>query len=49
MLRVYGDPAVFPDYAARLRQVADPTNMHFEGLVPNEEVGRVRATRTRRW
>lgn len=43
VLRIYGDPAVFPDYAARLRQAADPTNRHFEGLVPNEEVGRVLA------
>jgi glycosyltransferase involved in cell wall biosynthesis len=43
LLRIYGDPTVFPDYAASLRQVADPTNTFFEGAVPNEEVGRVLA------
>jgi glycosyltransferase involved in cell wall biosynthesis len=43
VLRIYGDPMVFPDYAARLRQVADPTNTSFEGKVPNNEVGRVLA------
>jgi len=43
VLRVYGDPAVFPDYAASLHQVADPANTSFEGAVPNEEVGRVLA------
>jgi glycosyltransferase involved in cell wall biosynthesis len=42
-LRIYGSPAVFPDYAERLRQMADPENTSFEGLVPNEEVGRVLA------
>jgi glycosyltransferase involved in cell wall biosynthesis len=43
VLRVHGDPAVFPDYAASLRQLADPANTFFEGAVPNEEVGRVLA------
>lgn len=42
-LRIYGSPDVFPDYAARLRQMADPANTSFEGLVPNEEVGRALA------
>ena len=42
-LRIYGSPDVFPDYAARLHQIADPANTSFEGLVPNEEVGRVLA------
>lgn len=42
-LRIYGSPTVFPDYAERLRKMADPDNTSFEGLVPNEEVGRVLA------
>ena len=42
-LRIYGSPMVFPDYAERLRRMADPDNTSFEGLVPNEEVGRVLA------
>jgi len=43
VLRIYGSPDVFPEYAARLRQTADPANTSFEGLVPNAEVGRVLA------
>jgi glycosyltransferase involved in cell wall biosynthesis len=43
VLRIYGDPTVFPEYTARLHQLADPTNTFFEGMVPNEEVGRVLA------
>jgi glycosyltransferase involved in cell wall biosynthesis len=43
VLRIYGDPAVFPDYAASLQQMADPDNTSFAGAVPNEEVGRVLA------
>lgn len=43
ILRIYGDPNVFPDYAARLRRLADPANTVFEGPVPNEEVGWVLA------
>jgi glycosyltransferase involved in cell wall biosynthesis len=43
ILRIYGSPAVFPDYAERLHKMADPANTSFEGLVPNEEVGRVLA------
>jgi glycosyltransferase involved in cell wall biosynthesis len=42
-LRIYGSPTVFPGYAERLRKMADPDNTFFEGLVPNEEVGRVLA------
>ncbi len=43
MLRIYGSPAVFPEYAAHLRQLANPANTFFEGEVPNEQVGRVLA------
>jgi glycosyltransferase involved in cell wall biosynthesis len=43
VLRVYGDPTVFPECVAYLRQLADSTNTFFEGLIPNEEVGRVLA------
>jgi len=43
VLRIYGDPTVFPDYVAHLRRLADPSNTFFEGPVPNEEVGRVLA------
>ncbi|MEM2941754.1 MAG: glycosyltransferase, partial [Thermoproteota archaeon] len=39
VLRIYGDPTVFPEYAAYLRQLADPANTFFEGPIPNEEVG----------
>jgi glycosyltransferase involved in cell wall biosynthesis len=40
-LWIYGSPDVFPEYAERLRRMADSANTSFEGLVPNEEVGRV--------
>lgn len=43
VLRIYGDPTVFADYSASLRQLADPANTFFEGAVSNEEVGRVLA------
>lgn len=43
VLQIYGDPTVFPEYAAYLRQLADPANTFFEGPIPNEEVGRVLA------
>jgi glycosyltransferase involved in cell wall biosynthesis len=43
MLRIYGDPRVFPDYVSRLREAANPANTSFEGTVPNEDVGRVLA------
>jgi glycosyltransferase involved in cell wall biosynthesis len=42
-LRIYGPPDVFPDYSARLRELANPANTSFEGQVPNEEVGQVLA------
>jgi len=44
VLRIYGDPTVFPAYAARLKEAANPANTRFEGSIPNEEVGRVLAT-----
>ncbi len=43
VLRVYGDPNLFPEYATQLRQMADPTNTLFEGPAPNEQVGKVLA------
>jgi len=43
VLQIYGDPTVFPDYAAHLQGIADPSNTFFKGAVPNEEVGRVLA------
>lgn len=43
VLRIYGDPTVFPEYAARLRRSADRRNTTFEGPVPNKEVGRILA------
>jgi glycosyltransferase involved in cell wall biosynthesis len=43
VLKVYGDPTVFPDYAAQLRRIADLRNTVFGGQLPNEEVGRVLA------
>jgi glycosyltransferase involved in cell wall biosynthesis len=43
VLKIYGDPTVFPDYSGQLREIADPLNTHFEGPVPNEQVGRVLA------
>lgn len=38
-LRVYGDPNVFPDYAARLRQSAVHPAVRFMGPVPPDRVG----------
>jgi len=43
VLRIYGDPTVFPKYAAHLRQLANPANTLLEGPIPNEDVGRVLA------
>jgi glycosyltransferase involved in cell wall biosynthesis len=43
VLKIYGDPTVFPDYSGQLKEIADPLNTHFEGPVPNEQVGRVLA------
>jgi glycosyltransferase involved in cell wall biosynthesis len=43
ILRVYGDPGVFPEYAERLRRRADSSNTLFVGPVPHDEVGAVLA------
>jgi glycosyltransferase involved in cell wall biosynthesis len=43
ILRVYGNPAMFPEYAEQLRARADPHNTFFAGLVPNDEIGTVLA------
>jgi glycosyltransferase involved in cell wall biosynthesis len=43
LLRVYGDPQVFPEYSDKLRRLADSSNTRFMGAVPNEQVGRVLA------
>ncbi len=43
LLRVYGDPSVFPEYAESLLRLADPSNTTLLGPVPNWEVGRVLA------
>lgn len=43
VLRVFGNPDVFPDYAADLRVQANPENTSFEGSVPNDQVGAVLA------
>lgn len=43
ILRVYGDPGVFPEYAERLRRQADSSNTLFAGPVPHDEVGAVLA------
>lgn len=43
VLRIYGDPTLFPDYVERLRRLADPATTFFEGPVPNDEIGRVLA------
>ena len=43
ILRIYGDPTIFPDYAAHLEEIVNTNNTFFEGSVPNEEVGRVLA------
>lgn len=42
-VRIYGNPATFPDYSARLRALANPQTTTFAGPVPNTEVGRVLA------
>jgi len=43
VLRIYGDPTVFPKYAAHLQKIADSTNTFFKGQVPHADVGRVLA------
>jgi glycosyltransferase involved in cell wall biosynthesis len=42
-VRIYGDPAVFATYAARLRQAAQQPWIEFMGRVDNEQVGQVLA------
>lgn len=42
-LRVIGNPAMFPDYAARLSATADTANTVFQPPVPNALVGQVLA------
>ncbi len=42
-LRVFGDPSIFPDYAARLQAVSDERNTHLMGRVANDHVGSVLA------
>lgn len=43
ILRIFGSPKVFPDYAAALRARANFANTSFEGTVPNDQVGGVLA------
>jgi glycosyltransferase involved in cell wall biosynthesis len=43
VLRIYGDPATFPDYSRAAQLAADDTNTQFLGAVPHELVGRVLA------
>lgn len=44
-LQIYGSPAVYPSYAAQLRQLAgsDP-RIRFCGSFPNEDIGKIFAT-----
>jgi glycosyltransferase involved in cell wall biosynthesis len=42
-LRIWGDPAVFPDYAAELRQMSTHPDIQFMGRIANERVGEVLA------
>jgi len=42
-LRIFGNPDVFPEYAADLRRRANRANTLFEGRLPNQQVGRVLA------
>jgi len=43
VLRVLGNPNIFPEYTERLRQLANRANTFFEGLIPNEQIGHVLA------
>lgn len=43
ILRVYGDPTLFPEYVKQLYRLADLQNTRFEGPVPNEAIGEVLA------
>jgi glycosyltransferase involved in cell wall biosynthesis len=42
-LRIWGDPAVFPEYAGRLRQILDRPGEQLRGRIANERVGEVLA------
>ncbi len=42
-LRVFGNPDVFPEYAAQLKTIRDPANTVLEGPIPNTRVGQVLA------
>lgn len=41
ILKIYGNPQVFPDYVSQLRKLANPENTLFMGAIPNSEVGQV--------
>jgi len=40
-LRVYGDESSFPEYSARLHELATNPAIHFLGSLPHEELGQV--------
>jgi glycosyltransferase involved in cell wall biosynthesis len=42
-LRIWGDPAIFPEYSARVRRLLDATGAEMMGRVPNDRVGEVLA------
>jgi glycosyltransferase involved in cell wall biosynthesis len=42
-LRIWGDPAVFPEYARRLRRLLDRPGEQLRGRIANERVGEVLA------
>ena len=42
-LRVWGDPAVFPDYAGKLREMSSHPDIQFMGRIANDRVGEVLA------
>lgn len=42
-LRIWGDPAVFPDYAGKLRQMSSHPDIQFMGRIANDRVGEVLA------
>ncbi len=42
-LRLFGNLNTFPQYTAFLRQIANPSHTTFEGLLPNDMVGRILA------
>jgi glycosyltransferase involved in cell wall biosynthesis len=42
-LRIWGNPAVFPDYASRLRRLLADPDAQLMGPIPNERVGEVLA------